>query len=152
MIDDFMSSSIASVAGFIGGYLVCMLVRFISESPKPFMVRLRGMGDQFRTVMGIVILALATLTLVGINSSTHCQAEYNTRIIDGLKDRSAATGNTNAALLESIRAQRDLLTGVNGVGQPAIKRYLDALAKQEQSIIEQEAVRRAHPYPERPEC
>jgi len=156
MIEDFMNSSVASVIGFVGGYLVCMLVRFISESPKPFIVRLRGMGDQIRTVVGIVILSLAAMTLVSINTSTHCQAEYNDLVLQGLKDRSVASGSTNDALLEAIRAQRALLTSNPNrdpqVGLDAIKRYLAALDEQERSIIELEAVRRANPYPERPEC
>jgi hypothetical protein len=139
----FVDGLVYSLAGFIVGYVTCAGVRFAMESQHSLAVRWRHFGDRIRTIFGILLLLLATLSLVGIYESNSCFRE-------GLEQRSYAQGVNTLAQIEEIRAQRELLNVQNpnrdpAISRAAIGRYLAALDAQERSLLELEAARAANP-------
>jgi hypothetical protein len=139
----FVDGLVYSIAGFIVGYVTCAGVRFAMESEHTWAVRWRNFGDRIRTIFGILLLLLATLSLVGIYNSNSCFRE-------ALEHRTAAQGINTQAQIEEIRAQRELLNVQNpnrdpAISRAAIQRYLAALDAQERSLVELEAARAANP-------
>lgn len=143
MNPQFVDGLVYSIAGFIVGYVTCAGVRFLMESEHTWAVRWRHFGDRIRTIFGILLLLLATLSLVGIYESNSCFRH-------ALEARTHAQGINTQAQLEEIRAQIQLLTAPNPDRDPAISRanvdrYLEALYAQERSLVELEAARAANP-------
>lgn len=132
-----------SAVGFVLGYAVCLAARVTVEaehSPDPAQ---RTRGERLRVMLGVLLIAMGAIGYYQVYDTNDCFRE-------NLQLRSASQGAQIGAALESIRAQRDLLTTPNpdrdpAISRAAVARYLAALDAQERSLLDTERARREHP-------
>jgi hypothetical protein len=79
-----------SAAGFACGYLVCAAMRQAVAHDRPG-------GDVFRTIIGVLIVALAATTTAQIYTSAACQNQVNEKVIAALIERSDAAAERDEA-------------------------------------------------------